>query len=267
MTRADLAAKAYAATAARSAIEALDAALDGDLRRAGDLVRVADVARSRSIAAAETASIMIDMTTINETMVAATRAITAAQTGRMPGQEEAPSAEGNRPLWPATEACHAPAVPVARCSARRGCGDREGVVMAIHPRQVRLAFGEDPQTPATPAKVIRSVGDHVELLGLDGVAVTVTVVDPGAFEAALQRDDLCRLLDRPLALVNERRHVLALAIGPPGPPNRLEVQWGVSILAGGSVVEIPSPDEDVQPAWRLFELRAEPDGGSAEDRG
>ena len=129
--------------------------------------------------------------------------------------------------------------------------------MAIYPRQVGLAFGEDPQTPATPAKVICLVWDQVELLRLDGVAVTVTAVDPEAFEAFLQRDDLCRLLDRPLALVNERRHLLALAIGPPGPPNRLEVQWGVSILDGESVVEIPSPDEGVQPAWRLFELRAE----------
>ena len=80
MTRPDLAAKAYAATAARSAAEALDAAVDGDLRRAGDMVRAGDLARSRSLDAAEAASITVDMTTINETMVAATRAITAAQT-------------------------------------------------------------------------------------------------------------------------------------------------------------------------------------------
>ena len=80
MPRPDLAAKAYAETAARSAVEALDAAVDGDLRRAGDLVRAADLARRRSLAAAETASITVDMTTINEAMVAATRAITAAQT-------------------------------------------------------------------------------------------------------------------------------------------------------------------------------------------
>jgi len=101
--------------------------------------------------------------------------------------------------------------------------------MAIHPRQVRLAFGEDPHTPASPAKVIGLVGDQVELLKLDGVAATVQVVDSEAFDSALQRDDLCRLLDTPLALVNERRHLLALAIGPPGPPNKLEVQWGVAI--------------------------------------
>ena len=80
MTPPDLAANAYAATAARSAGEALDAAVDGDLRRAGDLIRAADLARRRSLAAAETASITVDMIKINETMVAATRAITAAQT-------------------------------------------------------------------------------------------------------------------------------------------------------------------------------------------
>lgn len=135
--------------------------------------------------------------------------------------------------------------------------------MAIHPRQVRLAFGEDPQTPASPAKVVGLVGDQVELLKLDGVAVTVQVADAEAFDDALHRDDLCRLLDAPLVLMNERRRLLALAIGPPGPPNKLEVQWGVAILQGGSVVEIPSPDEGVQPAWRLFELRAEPDSSSA----
>ena len=145
-------------------------------------------------------------------------------------------------------------------------GEREGGGMAIHLRQVRQAFGEDLQPPARPAKVIRLVGDQVELLQLDGVAVTVTVVDLEAFDEGLQRDDLCRLLDMPLALVNERRHLLALAIGPPDPPSRLEVQWGVSILHGGSVVEIPSPDEGVQPAWRLFELGAESDNGPALDR-
>ena len=124
----------------------------------------------------------------------------------------------------------------------------------IHPTQVRKAFGEDHEHPASLATFFSIDADTATLNLLDGTEVTVTVIEPDQFGASLKRRDVCRLNGSPLLLVNEWYRVIGVAVGPTGPPDRLEVHWGVSYVEDGSVVEIPSPDDALQPAWRVFAL-------------
>ncbi|MFZ4519588.1 MAG: hypothetical protein ACOYOP_14455 [Microthrixaceae bacterium] len=126
----------------------------------------------------------------------------------------------------------------------------------LHHLQVKLALGFDEEHPARPATLVDADGGAVELRYLDGTAGTVTVADPERLAAVLARDDLCRLHDRPLLLVNTHHRVLALATGPATPPSRLEVLW-VSRIEDGTVVELLT-DDPAQPTWQTFAVVDDP---------
>lgn len=132
--------------------------------------------------------------------------------------------------------------------------DQTSARAVIHPTAVRRAFGEDAEHRASLVTFVHLDGNVAVLRGLDGTEAAVTVADPDALRAAIERDDVCQLKGVPLVLVNERYRLLGVAVGPSAPPSRLEVLWGVSRIEDGSVVEIPSPDEATQQAWLIFAL-------------
>jgi len=120
-----------------------------------------------------------------------------------------------------------------------------------HPTQVRLAFGGDPDQPAAPA-VLLARQDGVATLGIlrDHVVRRFRVGEVARLAAVLARPDLCRLGGRPLVLVNPRYRVMAIAVGPPVPPDHVEINYGVSRLEDGAAVEMPGVDG--QPSWHVF---------------
>ncbi len=73
----------------------------------------------------------------------------------------------------------------------------------------------------------------------------------------LERDDLCRLRDEPLVMVNERYGVLAVATGPATPPSNLAMLIVCELDDEGGVVQLLSSSDD-QPCWQTFALRSEP---------
>lgn len=121
-----------------------------------------------------------------------------------------------------------------------------------HPIQVRLAFGHGEQRPEI-AEVVASVGDNVTLRYVhDGVPRQFLMTDVNRFEAVLRRPDVCRLASGdPLALVNSRCRMLAVAVGPAILPSKLVVNYGVARLENGVAVELPADSPD-QPSWHLF---------------
>ncbi len=89
----------------------------------------------------------------------------------------------------------------------------------------------------------------------------MTPVYPGEVATALDRDDVTRYDGGPLVLVSDRYRLIAIATGPPEPPNLLEVMAGVVRLGPNGAVEIPGSDG--QPSWLLFELASvQPDAVS-----
>ena len=121
--------------------------------------------------------------------------------------------------------------------------------------QVKRAFGDDPDHPARPATVV-GVDEHVaELRFLDGSHTDVAVHDAELLHRILAREDLCRLGEQPLCLVNESYGVLGIATGPAVPPTRLEVLWVSQLGDDGGVVELLGNGD--QPGWQILAL-AEP---------
>ena len=126
----------------------------------------------------------------------------------------------------------------------------------VHHIQARLAFLTD-NAQARPA-LLRSVdGDRVELCRLDGTEHTVRVHQAVRLAVVLERDDLCRLRDEPLVMVNERYGVLAVATGPATPPSKLAMLIVCELDDEGGVVQLLSSSDD-QPCWQTFALRSEP---------
>ena len=74
----------------------------------------------------------------------------------------------------------------------------------------------------------------------------------GEIGELLARDDLCRLRDRPLLLVNTYYRVLAIATGPSSPPSQLKAST-VFAFENDSVTEV-LPIEDGQPTLRTLAL-------------
>ena len=126
----------------------------------------------------------------------------------------------------------------------------------VHPTQVRLAFLTD-NDQARPALLRSLDGDRVGLCGLDGTERTVRVHQAERLAVVLDRDDLCRLRDEPLVMVNERYGVLTVATGPVTPPSKLAMLIVCELDDEGGVVQLLSSSDD-QPCWRTFALRSEP---------
>lgn len=130
----------------------------------------------------------------------------------------------------------------------------------VHPTQARCAFLTD-NAQAGPALLRSLHADRVELVGLDGSISTAGVYRADRLARVLERDDLCRVRDQPLVMVNRQHRVLAVATGPASPPPQLAMLI-VCRLEDGGVVELLS-DHDDQPSWQTFALHAEPgDAGS-----
>lgn len=125
----------------------------------------------------------------------------------------------------------------------------------VHPTQARCAFLTD-NDQAVPALLRSLRADRVELVGLDGSVSTVVVHQADRLARVLDRDDLCRVRDQPLVMVNRHHRVLAVATGPASPPPQLAMLI-VCRLEDGGVVELLS-DRDDQPSWQTFALHAEP---------
>jgi hypothetical protein len=125
----------------------------------------------------------------------------------------------------------------------------------VHPIQTRCAFLTD--NAQAPPALLRSLrADRVELVGLDGTVRTVGVHQADRLARVLERDDLCRVREQPLVMVNRQHGVLAVATGPASPPPQLAMLI-VCRLEDGGVVELLS-DRDDQPSWQIFALCAEP---------
>jgi hypothetical protein len=134
----------------------------------------------------------------------------------------------------------------------------------IAPGRVWRAFGAQA-VDAFPAVVVTSGGEarsdraaRLRVHDLRGEAHDLPLRDPAAVAAALQRDDLTRFGHHPLVLVSREYRLLAVAIGPPHPPDRLVVLANVAVLSGRGAVEIPG--EGPQPSWLLFEFDTELSG-------
>jgi len=124
----------------------------------------------------------------------------------------------------------------------------------LHPGQVRMAFGGDPAHRAEPA-VLLGLEGGTATVGLlrDGTVHRFELSEPGRAADVLARPDLCRLDDQALLLVNARYGALGVAVGPPVPPDHLEVAYGVCRIEGGAAVEVPG--DDGQPSWHVFAVR------------
>ena len=129
--------------------------------------------------------------------------------------------------------------------------DPAGSPRPPHPTQLRLAFGGDPEHPASPA-VLLGAEDGVVSLGflVEGAVRRFRVDDAARLGAVLARADLCLFQGRPLVLANPHHRALAVAVGPAEAPGQVEVNYGVSRLEGGAAVEIPG--EGGQPSWHTF---------------
>jgi hypothetical protein len=126
----------------------------------------------------------------------------------------------------------------------------EGHPTSVHYIQVRKAF--ESGGGAYSARIVERHGTTVVVERLpDRAAATFVVARPFHLASVLARDDLTRWGGSPLALVSERYGVLAVATGPPEPPDQLSVLPTVTRLEDGETVEIPTMDED-QPSWQLF---------------
>ena len=121
----------------------------------------------------------------------------------------------------------------------------------IVPRHVQCAFG-DEATSVERLIVVSSDGYRVTLRTVDGKARVATVTDGDAFATALDRRDLTKVRDHPFLMVNARRRLIALAVGPMELPAKMRILANVVRLEDGSAVEIPG-DGDGQPSWLLFE--------------
>ena len=129
----------------------------------------------------------------------------------------------------------------------------------IAAKRVEVAFG--PSGDAVPGIILGTVADPntsapvlVRVRIPDGAEYELVIQDPFAFGAALDRDDLTRIGTHAVALVNRKHQLIAIAIGPAVPPNRLEVSANVVRLEGErGAVEIPGIDD--QPSWLIFELK------------
>ena len=124
----------------------------------------------------------------------------------------------------------------------------------IAQRRVIEAFG--PGADGSGVAIVLGAEDlalkrRLRVRGLEGDEFEVGVVDPVAVASALARDDLSRVREHALVLVNRRFRLIAIAIGPATPPNRLEVLANVVRLGPNGAVEIPGADG--QPSWLLFE--------------
>lgn len=122
----------------------------------------------------------------------------------------------------------------------------------LHVIQVKLAFGNEGRVRARPATLVEVDEEHVTVHYLDGSEETVDVVRPDRLGELLARDDLCRLRDRPLLLVNTYYRVLAIATGPSSPPSQLKAST-VFAFENDSVTEV-LPIEDGQPTLRTLAL-------------
>ena len=117
---------------------------------------------------------------------------------------------------------------------------------------VRHALGADPDHPARPAAIVTVDAVAVGLQFLDGSGTVVFVQDSARLDRILARDDVCRLGDHPLCLVNEFHGVLGIATGPATPPARLEVLWVSQLGDDGGVVELLGDGD--QPGWQILGL-------------
>jgi len=125
----------------------------------------------------------------------------------------------------------------------------------IAPRRVIEAFG--PGADGSGVAIVLSADElaherRLRLRALDGDEFEVSVVDPIAVASALARDDLTRVREHALLLVNRRRRLIAIAIGPVTPPNQLQVLAHIVQLGPTGAVEIVGGDG--QPSWLLFEI-------------
>ena len=121
----------------------------------------------------------------------------------------------------------------------------------IAPRRVQVAFG-DESASVEPMIVIDHDNGRAALRTVAGEDRFATIVDAEAFAAALQRADLTKVKEHPFLFVNPKRQLIALAFGPPQPPDKIRKLPTVARLEAGSAVEIPAADS-TQPSWLLFE--------------
>ncbi len=80
----------------------------------------------------------------------------------------------------------------------------------------------------------------------------VTALDGSEVSEALERADLTRYHGESLVLVSRLHRLLGIAIGPPEPPELLQVMATVVRLGPNGAVEILG--DDGQPSWLLFEI-------------
>jgi len=126
-----------------------------------------------------------------------------------------------------------------------------------HLIQARKALLED-RAGTTPCHLGATTPAGVEVLPVHGERRVVQVQDPTSLAQVLARTDLTLLDGAPLAMVNERYRLLAVAFGPAEAPSRLEI---VVVLDLGSEPPSIPPDPDrAQPGWFLFDLGARPPG-------
>ena len=123
----------------------------------------------------------------------------------------------------------------------------------IAQRRVLESFGPHA-TDAFLALVIdaNDISTGLRVATLTGEEIDLTIADPAAVAAALERDDLSLVRGNPLLLVNRRYRLIAIAVGPPQPPNQLEVAASIVKLGPAGAVEIPGAEG--QPSWLLFEI-------------
>ena len=122
----------------------------------------------------------------------------------------------------------------------------------LHWIQVKLAFGNEGKVQARPAALLEVDGAHVDIHYLGGPDETVEVVEPDRLAELLTRDDVCRLNDEPLLLVNTYYRVFGLATGPATAPAQLKAS--LAFAFGNSSVTMTLPAGEDQPTLHTLAL-------------
>jgi hypothetical protein len=123
----------------------------------------------------------------------------------------------------------------------------------LHLRQIKFAFGEDPERPARPAVFVRADGKKVEVRYLGGGTGTVIVADAARLAQIVARDDLTRFEGEPLLMINTHYGVLGVATGPKKAPAQLHILF-VACIEDGTIVELAGDDKK-QPSWQMLAIR------------
>lgn len=135
----------------------------------------------------------------------------------------------------------------------------------LPPGRLRHAFSPGPN--GARMHVVTDHGsDWMTVLRIeDGELRHFNIDNPPRLEALLGREDLTRLDGRPLALVNRGHGLIAIAVGPPTPPETIEFLFVLNI-AEMWMPGVPAAKGDpaVQPDWWLLGIDRE--GRTRSDR-